>query len=73
MIQKCDSCGHESGSCNSYLLEDMRTITVCPGCLIWGNDEISQRARLAHTSGRMVREKTENDPHKKKRQRRRRV
>lgn len=54
MVQKCDSCGHESGSCNSYLTPEMQEITICPSCLVFGCDAISKAARVAHEQGRLI-------------------
>lgn len=53
---KCDVCGQENGSCNRYELLLGHTIIICPGCLIWGMDEISKLARQAHYERRLVKD-----------------
>lgn len=56
MKQTCDICKHESGSCNRYLTEDSRTITICPNCLVNGTSYLAMAARKAHEQGRVIQE-----------------
>ena len=50
----CDICKRESTSCNRYLTEDGRTITICPPCLINGDGHLARLARQAHEQGRKI-------------------
>lgn len=50
----CDICKRESTSCNRYLMEDGRTITICPLCLVNGESYLARLARKAHEQGRKI-------------------
>ena len=50
----CDICKRESISCNRYLMEDGRTITICPPCLVNGDGYLARLARKAHEQGRKI-------------------
>lgn len=47
----CDVCKRENTSCNRYLTEDGRTITICPQCLINSDGYLARLARHAHEQG----------------------
>ncbi len=54
MKLKCQVCGKENSSCNQYITKSGQGITICPSCLMWGIDDISELARQAHKDGLLV-------------------
>lgn len=54
MKLKCEVCGERNGSCNQYITREGRGITICPSCLMFGNDAIAKMARQAHKEGLLI-------------------